>query len=44
MKDEARRETPTHYSAIDDGVLGDIERDLRFHPCETGDPEVLSRE
>ena len=26
---ETRNETPTHYSAIDDDVLGEVERDLR---------------
>jgi hypothetical protein len=36
--------TPTHYSATNDDVLGDIERDLRFRPTETSDPEYLNRE
>ena len=37
-------DAPTHYSAIDDQVLGDIERDLHFHPCGVEHPQVLSPE
>ena len=36
---------PSHYSAINVSVLGEVERDLRFYPCgRARDPEVLSRE
>lgn len=35
--------TPTHYSAIDDAVLGQIERDLAFRPCGVPAPRVLAR-
>ena len=42
---ETRNETPPPiYSAIDVSVLGEVERDLRFHPCRRArDPDVLSR-
>ena len=41
---DPERETPTHYSAIDVSVLGEVARDLLFHPCgRARDPEVLNR-
>ena len=37
-------ETPTHYSAIDDEVLGEVERDLAFRPRGVDNPRRLTRE
>jgi hypothetical protein len=34
--------TPTHYSAINDDVLGAVERDLTFHPCGIETPQCLT--
>ena len=36
--------TPTHYSAINDDVLGEVTRDLRFHPSSVDSLRVLTPE
>lgn len=36
--------TPTHYSAINDDVLGEVQRDLTFRPCGVVTPARLTQE
>lgn len=43
MTDPRQPPTPTHYSAIDDAVLGQIQRDLAFRPGGVPAPRVLTR-
>ena len=41
---DARPTTPTHYSSINDDILGEVERDLAFRPCGVDNPRTLERE
>ena len=44
MPDDSSSSTPTHYTAITDELLTQMDRDLSFHPCGVSNPTVLTPE
>ena len=44
MNDDSQSPTPTHYTAITDQILSEMDRDLSFHECGVAEPVALSHE
>ncbi|MED5415699.1 MAG: phytanoyl-CoA dioxygenase family protein [Candidatus Latescibacterota bacterium] len=44
MNDNSQSPTPTHYTAITDQILSEMDRDLSFHECGVAEPVALSHE